>query len=88
MKKLLSATLLALMLSGCGQKVQTIEYYKAHLDEATKVAKDCRTADKTNQDVLQNCKNAVAALTMNMFKNGATSAPAYGTYKINPSFSN
>jgi outer membrane lipoprotein SlyB len=71
---------------GCSKKAQTLDYYKAHIKEAEQVAKDCKLVDKTIPNVQEDCNNAVGALTWKMFKNGATSAPAYGTYKLKTSF--
>ena len=85
-KRILGLAVFGLILSGCGQKVKTFEYYKAHIDEAKEVAKKCETLDKSDQAISQDCKNANSALVMTALGSGATTAPAYGTYKVDPSF--
>lgn len=83
MQKLI-IVLFALLLSGCGDKVKTFAYYKEHIDEAVKVDKECNILDKSDPAIHKNCQNAASALVVRGAQGGATTAPAYGTYKIDP----
>ncbi|MCQ5518030.1 EexN family lipoprotein [Escherichia coli] len=53
-----SIILVASMLSGCNDKVYSIEYYSNNLNEAAKTLEDCKKGTITDQ----NCDNARAAL--------------------------
>lgn len=59
------------LLTGCGQDVQSVDYYKAHLDEAKAVKEECKikkdngTLEGTQlspSPEYQNCMNASSAL--------------------------
>lgn len=86
MKKILSLLFVSSVIVGCGQEVKSQQYYYEHLDEAKEKVQFCKTADKSNKDVLHDCMNASGAITQKMFKNGMKTPPPYGTYKINTSF--
>lgn len=86
MKKILSLLFVSSVIVGCGQEVKSQEYYHEHLEEAEQKLQFCKTADRTNQDINQDCKNAAGAVTQKMFENGATTAPPYGTYKADMTF--
>ena len=61
-KRIAGITLFALLLGGCGQKVKTFDYYKAHFDEAAEVAKKCYGTETTDPKTRQNCRNAANAV--------------------------
>lgn len=74
------------LLTGCGQDVQSVDYYKAHLDEAKAVKEECKikkdngTLEGTQlspSPEYQNCMNASSAL----FRNGG-SKPIKGDEKV------
>lgn len=48
-------------ITGCGQKVKTVQYYAAHSDEAKSVIVKCQTLDQTDKDIALNCQNAYSA---------------------------
>lgn len=70
-KIVLILTICELALTGCGYKVETYEYYKTHIDEAAAVLKECKSADRSNQDINQNCLNASRALDWRFFENSS-----------------
>lgn len=78
MRKLITLTLSMLffmLISGCNNhKVQTFDYYQLHLDTAQLVVNKCtdlKTID--SKEVLQDCKNAIDALTWSSLKNSSIS---------------
>jgi hypothetical protein len=58
MKRLL-ITIIVLGLIGCTDKVVSVDYYKAHLDEANKELMRCFTVKGENN---MNCENAHTAI--------------------------
>ncbi len=74
------------LLTGCGQDVQSVDYYKAHLDEAKAVKDECKIK-KDNGSLegtqlspspeYQNCMNASSAL----FRSGGLK-PIKGDEKV------
>lgn len=70
--RLMIAALAALTVAGCNEKApdapppaagKSLEYFRAHLDEAKTFSAECRSKGDTLQGVeLANCKNASFAL--------------------------
>jgi len=60
MKKMLSFLLVATVLSGCGDAVQTVDWYKEHDTERNEMLKKCKN-DVNLRDSDPNCQNAEQA---------------------------
>lgn len=87
MKKLLFMLITSSLIVACSKhEVKSQEYYYTHLDEAQKTAEFCKTADRSDQNINQDCLNAAGAISQKIIDNGIKKAPAYGTYKINTQF--
>ena len=85
MKKIImTASLIMVLLLGCSKphEVKTYKYYMEHVDEASAVAKACKTTDKTDLNIQQDCSNAVQALSAQMFLNGTKTMPVYGSHGL------
>lgn len=91
MKKTLSLASLitaTFLMTGCGEEVKTVEYYKANIEEAKATFKQCREDNKkglfgsenANEPSvkLQNCKNATS-VTLGLNK---TSHPILGNEPV------
>lgn len=63
-KAILGLTACGLIITGCGHKAQTYEYYLEHINEAVDVAKKCQTISKSEPEVAEDCENANSALAM------------------------
>lgn len=68
---LTSLIITTFLMTGCGQDVQSMEYYKAHLDEAKTAKESCDAKVKNGEikvdysnlsDEAKNCMNASGAL--------------------------
>ena len=74
MKKYLFLSLMTatFLMTGCGEEVKTVEYYKANIEEAKMDAEKCKESQKngefTNENFttpsvkLQNCQNAMSVV--------------------------
>lgn len=83
-KTLIGASLIIALIAGCSKphEVKTYKYYMEHVDEASSVAKACKTADQSDVNVHQDCANASSALAAQMFLNGTTTMPVYGSHGL------
>lgn len=57
-KLVLAPVFAAAMLSGCGEETKSVDYYKAHLDEARDLSARC----VHNAAAGENCGNAAVAI--------------------------
>ena len=65
--RLLSLVLFSIALSGCGEDIKTVDWWRNHPEEAISKVQEC----KKSGDVSDNCKNAKTAL----YKNQQQDAP-------------
>ncbi len=87
MKKYLGLLLIGSVLSSCSShKVQTIEYYEQHYDEAAAAVKQCKSLDLSDSNVKQDCENAAKALQIRAIKGGNTTPAKYGTHNVNADY--
>lgn len=82
-KKVLISSAFLAILSSCGSKVKSVDYYKDHLDEAKHLTNTCwiniAAADKKTRE---NCNNAIDAISIKT--NEELAKIPYGKYKIDP----
>jgi uncharacterized lipoprotein NlpE involved in copper resistance len=86
-KNLIGIVFITALLTGCSQpqKVNSYEYYLAHIDEAKTISSACKTADHSDENVRHDCSNAAKALAYQLFKNGTRTPLPYGANSLNGS---
>lgn len=58
---IMSAITLSVLLTGCGDKVQSVDWYKAHDTERQDRLKQCQRLTPAEKSVDKNCAHAIAA---------------------------